>query len=127
MFEPFQRALDLTARFDYEYWLGSEILKNLKFFADEEIIEKLPPDLRELVGKQSAETEDSQTDAPIQVIEPAGSEVSIVDLTVKTLGFVEIFRDRAKPFAADAWTTKRARDIFCFVATSAYRRVDKDV
>ena len=32
MFEPLQRALDLTARFDYEYWLGSEIRKNLKFF-----------------------------------------------------------------------------------------------
>ncbi len=48
MFAPLQRALDLAARFDYEYWLRSEIKANPKFFADEEIIEKLPLDLREI-------------------------------------------------------------------------------
>jgi DNA-binding SARP family transcriptional activator len=48
-------------------------------------------------------------------------------LTIKTFGFVEIFRDKSKPFAADAWTTKRARDIFCYIATSKHRRVDKEV
>jgi DNA-binding SARP family transcriptional activator len=48
-------------------------------------------------------------------------------LTVRTFGFVEIFRDESKPFAPDAWTTKRARDIFIFIATSKHRRVEKDV
>jgi DNA-binding SARP family transcriptional activator len=43
------------------------------------------------------------------------------------LGHVEIFRDISKPFAADAWTTRRARDIFCYLATSKHRRVAKDV
>jgi len=32
---------------------------------------------------------------------------------------------RARP--ADAWTTRRARDIFCYIATSKHRRVPKDV
>ena len=52
---------------------------------------------------------------------------TLTDLTVNTLGFVEIFRDKTKPFAADAWTTRRSRDIFCFIATSKHRRVEKDI
>jgi DNA-binding SARP family transcriptional activator len=42
------------------------------------------------------------------------------------LGPVEIFRDPARPFAPDAWTTKRARDILCFVASRPHRRAQKD-
>ena len=51
----------------------------------------------------------------------------IVDLTVKALGHVDIYRDMTKPFAPDAWTTRRARDIFCYIATSKHRRVEKEV
>ncbi|MDQ3042327.1 MAG: bacterial transcriptional activator domain-containing protein, partial [Acidobacteriota bacterium] len=40
---------------------------------------------------------------------------------------VEIYRDPTRHFAPDAWTTRRARDIFCFIATSRFRRVDKDI
>jgi DNA-binding SARP family transcriptional activator len=40
---------------------------------------------------------------------------------------VDIYRDPQQPFAADAWTTRRARDIFCYIATSKHRRVSKDV
>jgi LuxR family transcriptional regulator, maltose regulon positive regulatory protein len=122
MIAPLQRALDLTARFDYEYWLRGEISKNPELFRDEEVIEKLPPDLREsLISPAQIK---ATAAAVVTAIEPAAN---ITDLTVKTLGFVEIYRDRSKPFASDAWTTKRARDIFCYIATSAYRRVEKDV
>ncbi|HEX8738213.1 MAG TPA: bacterial transcriptional activator domain-containing protein, partial [Pyrinomonadaceae bacterium] len=55
------------------------------------------------------------------------STSEVVDLTVKMLGFIEIYRDKSKPFAADAWTTRRARDIFCYIASSRHRRVEKDV
>jgi DNA-binding SARP family transcriptional activator len=50
-----------------------------------------------------------------------------VDLTIKSLGHVEIYRDKSKPFAPDAWTTRRARDIFCYIATSKHRRVEKEI
>jgi LuxR family maltose regulon positive regulatory protein len=121
VYGPLQRALDLTARFDYEHWLRSEIKKGAKLFRDEDILDKLPPDVREGVSVrpplESAET-----------IEPAREIIGdITDLTINTLGFVDIFRDRSKPFAADAWTTRRARDIFCYIATSKHRRVEKDV
>ena len=48
-------------------------------------------------------------------------------MTVKVLGHVDIYRDPTKAFAPDAWTTRRARDIFCYIATSKHRRVEKDV
>ena len=128
MFAPLQRALDLTARFDYEHWLRGEIQQNPKLFADEEVIEKLPPDLRQEINSPESKvlSLESKT-AESQTQDSKLKTFAIVDLTLKTFGFVEIFRDQTKPFAPDAWTTKRARDIFCCIATSRHRRVDKDV
>jgi two-component SAPR family response regulator len=131
MFPHLQRTLDLTARFDYEFWLRGEIRKNPKMFADEEAAERLPLDLRETArerikeagGKIKQETASVQAHPSIHISQPS----EVVDLTVRMLGFVEIYRDKSKPFAADAWTTKRARDIFCYIASSKHRRVEKDV
>jgi DNA-binding SARP family transcriptional activator len=130
MMPPLQRVLDLTARFDYEHWLRGKIKKNQKMFSDEDVLEKLPMDLRESAVqsvKDDGEIPSKESSASIQAgIALQPSEV-VTDLTINTLGFVEIFRDRSKPFASDAWTTRRARDIFCYIATSKHRRVDKDV
>lgn len=125
MLPSLQRALDLTARFDYEHWLRGEIRRNPRLFSDEEVIEKLPFDLRETVESGKLTVESEQTGVQLSTINYQLS--TITDLTIKTFGFVEIFRDKSKPFAADAWTTKRARDIFCYIATSKHRRVDKEV
>jgi ATP/maltotriose-dependent transcriptional regulator MalT/DNA-binding SARP family transcriptional activator len=132
MMPPLQRTLDLTARYDYEHWLRTEIRKIPKMFADEDVAEKLPLDLREPSAPAAKDEKTLATaEIPAQTIShaPAAFQTSekITDLTVKTLGFVEIYRDKSKPFAPDAWTTRRARDIFCYIATSKHRRVDKDV
>ena len=111
------RVLDLSARFDYDHWLRREIRRNPALFSIEEISERLPADLR---GELSAPSEPEITAAKIV-------EAPVTDLTINVLGPVEIFRDRSNPFAADAWTTRRARDIFCYIATSRHRRVAKDV
>jgi LuxR family maltose regulon positive regulatory protein len=115
--EPVQRALDLSARFDYDAWLRSEIRRLPAIFTDEDIFDRLPPDLRKelTVGPESVGNAAATVATPLE------------DLTVKTLGHVEVFRDPSRPFAADAWTTRRARDIFCFIATSRQRRVAKDL
>ena len=60
MLPPLQRALDLAARFDYEHWLRGEIRQNPRLFSDEEIIEKLPLDLRELVGSRETKAESQE-------------------------------------------------------------------
>ncbi len=115
---PMQRVLDLSARFDYEYWLKTEIRRNRGIFEYEDIYDKLAPDLREELLVESVV---GAPEAPYESPEP------ITDLTVKVLGHAEIYRDPSKPFAPDAWTTRRARDIFCYVATRKHRRVPKDV
>jgi DNA-binding SARP family transcriptional activator len=114
----------LTARFDYEHWLRGEIKRFPRFFADEEITEKLPVDLREVSRESRAASPEARVEDIHTSLEPRST---ITDLTIRTFGFVEIYRDKSKPFAPDAWTTKRARDIFCFIATSKHRRVDKEV
>jgi LuxR family transcriptional regulator, maltose regulon positive regulatory protein len=113
------RVLDLSARFDYDYWLRQQIRRRPDIFRIEEVAERLPFDLSE---ELSAATQKGETHAAA----PEAS-VPITDLTVKVLGPVEIFRDPTKPFAPDAWTTRRSRDIFCYIATSKHRRVAKDV
>jgi hypothetical protein len=42
------------------------------------------------------------------------------------LGPVEIYREFSRPLAADAWATRRARDILCFIASRRHRRASKD-
>ncbi len=128
MMPPLHRVLDLTARFDYEYWLRGEIKKNPKMFADEDVLEKLPMDLRESAAQNVKDDGvlKIENSASAQIFVTSVSEI-VTDLTVNALGFVEIHRDKSKPFAPDAWTTRRARDIFCYIATSKHRRVDKDV
>ncbi len=120
MLKHLQRTLDLTARLDYEYWLKTQIQKDLKFFNDEDVIEKLPFDVRENLPKAKA----AQQTAAIAVSETIQP---LTDLTIKLMGPIEIYRDKSSPFAADAWTTKRARDIFCYIASSRNRRVEKDI
>src|SRR5690606_5989966 len=116
--EPAQRALELAARFDYEYWLRGEIRRHPEIFRNEDVFERLPLDLREEIGKAPQE-------AAVAAAPAASAQVT--DLSVNVLGHVEIFRDASRPFAADAWTTRRARDIFCYIATSKYRRASKDI
>ncbi|MDQ3131755.1 MAG: hypothetical protein M3Q99_13475 [Acidobacteriota bacterium] len=128
MIRALQRTLDLTARFDYEHWLRGEVRKKPKMFADEDVLEKLPMDLRESAAQNVKDDVvlNIENSASAQILVTHASE-TVTDLTVNALGFVEIYRDKSKPFAPDAWTTRRARDIFCYIATSKHRRVDKDV
>jgi ATP/maltotriose-dependent transcriptional regulator MalT/DNA-binding SARP family transcriptional activator len=118
---PFvNRVLDLSARFDYDYWLRQQIRRRPDIFKIEEIAERLPFDLTEELSAKPQALE-------AQAIPATEASVPLTDLTVNVLGPVEIFRDPSKPFAPDAWTTRRSRDIFCFIATSKHRRVAKDV
>jgi len=43
------------------------------------------------------------------------------------LGHVEIFRDPSHPLTGEVWTTRRARDILCFIAARPHCRASKDV
>ncbi|MCY7348821.1 MAG: tetratricopeptide repeat protein [Pyrinomonadaceae bacterium] len=130
MLPPLERALDLAARFDYEYFLREETKRYPALFGDETVSVKLPLDLRESL-KQNPKSQVPSPKSEIEILTTQHSPLTVnepvVDLTLKLLGHVEIYRDPTKQFAPDAWTTRRSRDIFCFIATSRHRRVDKDV
>jgi ATP/maltotriose-dependent transcriptional regulator MalT/DNA-binding SARP family transcriptional activator len=119
--EHLRRVLDLAARYDYEYWLRQEMTTHSPMFLSEGAQDLLPADLR---GQTPTITPVAAVVADAPVALPA--KPPIVDLTINMLGSVEIFRDWARPFAADAWTTRRAREILCFIASRPHRRAPKD-
>jgi LuxR family transcriptional regulator, maltose regulon positive regulatory protein len=122
MLEHLRRAVELAVRYDYEYWLRREALSQPELFAFEEATELLPSDLRKHL------TDRAGVKAPASIV-PADVPLKtepVVDLTINMLGPVEIFREFARPLAADAWTTRRARDILCFIASRRHRRASKD-
>ncbi|HKQ89476.1 MAG TPA: BTAD domain-containing putative transcriptional regulator [Blastocatellia bacterium] len=121
MLERLRRALDLAARYDYEYWLRRELTAHPRLFAMPEVAELLPLDAREHLASQVVIREPSTAPS----VQEAPS-VPLADLTINLLGHVEIFRDPKRQFAADAWTTRRAHDILCFIASRRHRRASKD-
>jgi ATP/maltotriose-dependent transcriptional regulator MalT/two-component SAPR family response regulator len=127
MLEHLRRALDLAARYDYEYWLQREVINNPPLFAQPDVAELLPPDVREQVAAAASTGHVVQkVMQAARVVDVASPSQPVTDLTINMLGPVEIFRDPVRPLAADAWTTKRARDILCFIASRRHRRASKD-
>jgi LuxR family maltose regulon positive regulatory protein len=123
MFEHLKRALDLALRYDYEYWLQREITGNPDLFSSEDVAEMLPADLR-------AQLATAERQSPPRVVAKATAGLvttkPLIDLTINMLGPVEIVRDPTRPLAPDAWATRRARDILCFIASRRHRRASKD-
>jgi ATP/maltotriose-dependent transcriptional regulator MalT len=121
--EHLRRALDLAARYDYEYWLQRFVVQHPQVFSAPEAAELLPADLREQLPATPAAASGTRatTLPPVLVMQGPAA-----DLTVRLLGAIEIFRDPARALAADAWVTRRARDILCFIASRRHRRVSKD-
>lgn len=118
-----RRAIDLAVRYDYEYWLKRQIADHPELFSAEEALELLPVDLRERVAAPP-KVPVATTPARISEIELATQPAT--DLTVNMLGPVEIIRDPTRPLAADAWPTRRARDILCFILSRRHHRASKD-
>lgn len=118
-----RRALDLAARYDYEHWLRSWVAEYPQVFAAPEAAELLPEEMREQLSVASASFTQAQARRAPLLVE---QQQPLADLTVNLLGAVEIFRDPARPFSPDAWVTRRARDILCFIASRSHRRASKD-
>ncbi|HSE33345.1 MAG TPA: BTAD domain-containing putative transcriptional regulator [Pyrinomonadaceae bacterium] len=122
MLEHLRRAIDLAVRYDYEYWLQRQLVAHAPLFGSEEAAELLPSDLRiQLVNVSSG-----VGPATGQPQEIALKTEPVADLTINLLGPVEVLREFGRPLAADAWTTRRARDILCFIASRRHRRASKD-
>jgi len=123
MLRRLRRAVDLAARYDYEYWLKRQIGSNPEIFSTEEALELLPLDLQ---GQVNAIPRPAPAIAPARVSEIELAAQPVTDLTVNMLGPIEIFRDPVRPLAGDVWPTRRARDIFCFITSRRHHRASKD-
>ena len=122
MFEHLRRAIDLAVRYDYEYWLQRQLVAHAPLFASEEAAELLPSDLRKQIARAWLKAQS----VSVQPREIALNAEPVADLAINLLGPVEIFREFARPLAPDAWTTRRARDILCFIASRRHMRASKD-
>jgi DNA-binding SARP family transcriptional activator len=109
-------------RYDYEYWLKREVLKTPELFALEETADLLPADLR----AQLAQAQQPRKAASASTVEMALVQKPVTDLSIRMLGPVEIVRDPSRPLAVDAWTTRRSRDILCFITSRRHHRASKD-
>jgi DNA-binding SARP family transcriptional activator len=121
-FQHVRRAIDLAVRFDYEYWLRRQVTSHSEIFSSEEALELLPLDLRE----QLAQIPKAQAPTAVQVSEIELTSKPVTDLTINMLGRVEIVRDPSRPLRSDAWPTRRARDILCFIVSRRHHRASKD-
>ncbi|HKO96889.1 MAG TPA: BTAD domain-containing putative transcriptional regulator [Pyrinomonadaceae bacterium] len=121
MTERVKRAIDLAARYDYEYWLRRQVTTHPEPFTNDQVVELLPLDLREQLASAP-----QTLPSPAQVTEVSLTPKPVTDLTVNMLGPVEILRDPTRPLAADAWSTRRARDILCFIVSRRHHRASKD-
>jgi DNA-binding SARP family transcriptional activator len=122
MLEHLRRAIDLAVRYDYEYWLSRETVANSDLFSIEEAAELLPSDLRkELAGLGPTVSIAATVPVEVSLRTQPGT-----DLTINMLGPVEIYREFSQSLAPDAWTTRRARDILCFISSRRHRRASKD-
>ena len=122
MIECLKRAIDLALRYDFEYWLHREASSNRKLFESDVAFELLPSDIGRAI-RELSHTESSDVAVSPEVT--LGAE-PVADLTINMLGPIQIFREFSRPFAADAWTTRRAREILCFIASRRHRRASKD-
>lgn len=122
MFEHLRRALDLAVSYDYEYWLQKEVMANRQLFASPDALSWLPAELREQLALAAPQVAmEPRPLAMVNVVAPP-----VTDLIIHMLGHVEIFRDPAQSLTAEVWTTRRARDILCFIASRPHRRASKD-
>jgi LuxR family maltose regulon positive regulatory protein len=123
MMQHLRRALELAARYDYEYWLQREVKNNPELFSIDEAVEILPTELRDELAALTAKPEPGVS---ANIVETPSATSPLTDLTIKMLGPVEIVRDPTRALGADAWTTRRARDILCFIVSRRHRRASKD-
>ena len=124
MLEHLRRAIDLAVAVRLRVLAEAADRSHPELFSTEEALELLPLDLREQVVATLA--------APaccrrrLRLSEIALTAKPVTDLTVNMLGPVEIVRDPTRPLAADAWPTRRARDILCFIVSRRHHRASKD-
>lgn len=111
-----RRAIELATRYDYQYWLGREVGEHPELVAASgELLSE------RLLGAAQPK---GATPVPSRRAEVVSSDTS--DLTIRLLGPVEIHRDPQRPLSPEAWVTRRAKEILCFISVQHARCASRD-
>jgi ATP/maltotriose-dependent transcriptional regulator MalT/DNA-binding SARP family transcriptional activator len=127
------RAVELSLRYDYSYWLSSEAAQSPPLFRAAIATERAGDYLTRLVPDEDV-IPDAAKPSPARITGPLAGrsnvEVTIdrpsFDLTVNMLGPIEVYRNQAEPSSEDAWRLSKSLHILCYIASRRTHRSPKD-
>lgn len=127
------RAVELSLRYDYSYWLSSEAEHSPLLFraaiaagtAGEYLVRLLSEKAATGEAGPSAQKESIGATA-VQPQFKTIIERPNYDLTVNMLGPIEVYRNQAEPSSEDAWRLSKSLHILCYIASRRNHRAPKD-
>jgi LuxR family maltose regulon positive regulatory protein len=134
-FEHLARAIELSSRYDYSYWLSSEAAQSPALFRtaagagiEPDYLARLMPERVAAAGAGAAVTANdarssqAPAETPIEMI----IERPNFDLSIRMLGPIEVYRNQAEPMPEDTWRLSKSLHILCYIASRRNHRAPKD-
>ena len=127
------RAVELSLRYDYSYWLSSEAGLSSPLFraaidsgAASDYLKRLVPNTPEPAAAGAPASPQNIAAATAQPEFKDIIERPSFDLTVNMFGPIEVFRNPAEPSPEDAWRLSKSLHILCYIASRRNHRAPKD-
>lgn len=123
------RAVELSIRYDYSYWLASEAARDPGIFR---AATKAAIAVDYLSPLLPAETVTANENADNTVLQKSQSRVEHVveratyDLAINLLGPIRISRNPAEPLPEDTWKLAKSLHILCYIASRRNLRAPKE-
>ncbi len=124
-----RRAVDLSIRYDYSYWLGGEAASSPDLFRAGMRAGIAPDYLVQIASLEAPGLTDEQT-GPVPTVKTAQpvesyTERPTYDLAINLLGPAEVFRDPSEPLK-EAWRLSKALHILCYITSRRNHRAPKE-
>ena len=131
-FEQLSRAVDLSLRYDYSYWLSREAAQSPALFRAAVESGVSSEYLRGLIVEKGAGAAVGATGTSLRVAQSSAEEFAILveqpncDLSIRMLGPTEVDRNPSEPMPEDTWRLSKSLHILCYIASRRNHRAPKD-
>lgn len=115
-FEHLSQAAELSARYDYSYWLSCEAAQSPELFRAAIEAGRASEYLSSILPAVSAPRP--------AAIEPSPEQP--YDLYIRMLGPIEVYTDPNEPMPEDTWRLLKSLHILCYIASRRMRRAHKE-
>jgi len=129
--EKLGRAIELSIRYDYSYWIATEAARDSGVFRaaieaaiDADYLAPLLP-VEAIAVNQSVDTDKSALQKPESRVELIRDRANY-DLAINLLGPVKVCRNPAEPLPEDTWKLAKSLHILCYIASRRNLRAPKD-